>query len=110
MDPARHAHFAAVVGIAGIVAASLWFRCATLPAPGDISSALSPQSQRLHAVAGAHGRSDLQSFAYLRLPLVMAGDRVPDRRGLQRFVPPACALPRDGADDGGCSSRRRASP
>ncbi len=64
--------FTVVVGIAGIIAASLWFVVRNTPAPGDISSALSQHPSAYTLSLGHMEDLTVQSLAYLRLPLGIA--------------------------------------
>jgi 4-amino-4-deoxy-L-arabinose transferase-like glycosyltransferase len=66
-----------VVGIIAIVAAvaiaGILFAVRNLPTPGDISSALQQHPEAYTLSLGHIGDLTLASFAYLRLPLVVAG-------------------------------------
>ena len=66
----------AIAGVAAaafaVIAAILW-NVRSLPAPGDISSALAKHPEMYTFSLGHMGDLTLQSFAYLRLPLVLAG-------------------------------------
>src|SRR5262249_4964944 len=55
-----------------IIAAILW-DVRSLPTPGDIASALTQHPEMYTLSLGHMGDLTLQSFAYLRLPLAMAG-------------------------------------
>jgi 4-amino-4-deoxy-L-arabinose transferase-like glycosyltransferase len=57
---------------AAVIAAILW-NVWTLPTPGDISSALVQHPELYTLSLGHMGDLTLQSFAYLRLPLALAG-------------------------------------
>jgi 4-amino-4-deoxy-L-arabinose transferase-like glycosyltransferase len=64
----------AVVAMAGaLVIATILVKVWNLPAPGDISSALVQHPEMYTLSLGHMGDLTLQSFAYLRLPLMMAG-------------------------------------
>lgn len=64
----------AVAAAAGLaVIAVILFKVWSLPAPGDISSALVQHPEMYTLSLGHMGDLTLQSFAYLRLPLAMAG-------------------------------------
>lgn len=63
----------AVAAAAAIVIAAIWFSVRNLPAPGDISQALT-QNPDLYTLSLGHmGDLTLASFAYLRAPLILAG-------------------------------------
>jgi len=55
------------------VIAVILFKVRALPTPGDIASALSQHPEMYTLSLGHMGDLTLQSFAYLRLPLAMAG-------------------------------------
>jgi len=55
------------------VIAVIQFKVLTLPTPGDISSALTQHPENYTLSLGHMGDLTLQSFAYLRLPLTIAG-------------------------------------
>jgi 4-amino-4-deoxy-L-arabinose transferase-like glycosyltransferase len=57
---------------AAVIAVILW-KVWTLPTPGDISAALVQHPEMYTLSLGHMGDLTLQSFAYLRLPLMMAG-------------------------------------
>src|SRR5262245_57348639 len=57
---------------AAVIGAILW-NVRSMPAPGDISSALAQHPELYTLSLGHMGDLTLQSFAYLRLPLAMAG-------------------------------------
>ena len=61
----------AAVGLTviGVILLKVW----SLPAPGDIASALVQHPERYLLSLGHMGDLTMQSFAYLRLPLAMAG-------------------------------------
>jgi 4-amino-4-deoxy-L-arabinose transferase-like glycosyltransferase len=64
---------AVVAGAAALVIAGILFAVRGLPTPGDISSALT-QNPALYTLSLGHmGDLTIQSFAYLRTPLVLAG-------------------------------------
>ncbi len=66
----------AIVALALI---AILFAIRGVPAPGDIASALS--HQKSYTLSLGHMQDlTLRSFAYLRLPLALAADRVSDRR------------------------------
>jgi len=62
-----------VAAIAAAVIAAILWNVQTLPAPGDISSALVQHPELYTLSLGHMGDLTLQSFAYLRLPLALAG-------------------------------------
>jgi 4-amino-4-deoxy-L-arabinose transferase-like glycosyltransferase len=64
---------AAVATIAALAIATLWVYVRHLPAPGDISNALKQHPDAYTLSLGHVGDLTLQSFAYLRAPLVLAG-------------------------------------
>jgi 4-amino-4-deoxy-L-arabinose transferase-like glycosyltransferase len=59
--------------IALLVIAAILFATKGVPTPGDISSALTQDPARYKLSMGHMGDLTLRSFAYLRLPLVLAG-------------------------------------
>lgn len=61
-----------VVACAGLVTLSLFFLTRNLPAPGDISNALSPHPGAYKLSLGHMEDLTLASFAYLRKPLLVA--------------------------------------
>jgi 4-amino-4-deoxy-L-arabinose transferase-like glycosyltransferase len=63
---------AVVVGCAGLVTLTLFFLTRNLPAPGDISQALSPHPGAYKLSLGHMQDLTLASFAYLRVPLLVA--------------------------------------
>ena len=64
----------AVLAAAGLaVIAVILFKVWSLPASGDIASALLKHPERYTLSLGHMGDLTMQSFAYLRLPLAMAG-------------------------------------
>jgi 4-amino-4-deoxy-L-arabinose transferase-like glycosyltransferase len=63
---------AMVVGCAGLVTLTLFFLTRNLPAPGDISQALSPHPGAYKLSLGHMQDLTLASFAYLRVPLLVA--------------------------------------
>jgi len=64
---------AVVAGCAAILIAVLLFVVRSVPAPGDISAALEQHPDAYTLSLGHMGDLTVQAFAYLRLPLVMAG-------------------------------------
>ncbi len=65
---------AAVAGVAAIVIGVVLFSVRHVPTPGDISTALREQNQEAYTLSLGHmGDLTLQSFAYLRMPLLLAG-------------------------------------
>jgi hypothetical protein len=64
---------AAVAATATVVLAFLFFKVRGIPAPGDIASALTQHPQVYTLSLGHLGDLTLGSFAYLRLPLLVAG-------------------------------------
>lgn len=67
---ARAAAFVAAIAFAAVV--SILYQVRNLPAPGDIASALSQHPEMYTLSLGHMGDLTLASFAYLRLPLVVA--------------------------------------
>jgi 4-amino-4-deoxy-L-arabinose transferase-like glycosyltransferase len=63
---------AVVVGCAGLVTLTLFFLTRNLPAAGDISQALSPHPGAYKLSLGHMQDLTLASFAYLRVPLLVA--------------------------------------
>jgi 4-amino-4-deoxy-L-arabinose transferase-like glycosyltransferase len=61
-----------VLAIAGIICASLWFLVRGVAAPGDISTALSQNPSAYTLSLGHMEDLTIQSFAYLRWPLLLA--------------------------------------
>lgn len=64
---------AIVAACAAVACFALWFAVRGLPAPGDISSALSHNPGAYKLSLGHMEDLTVASFAYLRLPLVLAG-------------------------------------
>ncbi len=65
---------AAVATTATVVLAFLFFKVRGIPTPGDISSALTTRPAETYTLALAHlGDLTLRAFAYLRVPMVLAG-------------------------------------
>jgi hypothetical protein len=64
---------ATVTGLAAIVAGAILYAVRNVPAPGDISSALTQHPDLYTLSLGHMGDLTLNSFAYLRAPLVLAG-------------------------------------
>ncbi|MGH9770856.1 MAG: ArnT family glycosyltransferase [Candidatus Acidiferrales bacterium] len=64
---------AIVAGCAALAAFTILFLVRHVPAPGDISSALSPHPKAYTLSLGHMEDLTLESFAYLRVPLLMAG-------------------------------------
>jgi hypothetical protein len=64
---------AAVCGLAVIAIGGILWRVHGLPTPGDISSALTSNPDAYTLSLGHMGDLTIESFAYLRLPLVVAG-------------------------------------
>jgi 4-amino-4-deoxy-L-arabinose transferase-like glycosyltransferase len=64
---------AIISGVAAIVIAAILFAVRNVPATGDISSALQQHPESYTLSLGHLGDLTLQSFAYLRAPLVLAG-------------------------------------
>jgi hypothetical protein len=60
---------AVALAVIGVILTKVW----SLPTPGDISSALVQHPEMYTLSLGHMGDLTLQSFAYLRLPLAMAG-------------------------------------
>jgi hypothetical protein len=67
----NRALFAVLLG-AGVVCAVLWFLVRGVPAPGDISTALSQNPSAYTLSLGHMEDLTIKSFAYLRAPLLMA--------------------------------------
>src|SRR5262249_30336081 len=61
-----------VLAVAGLICASLWFLVRGVPAPGDISSALSQNPSAYTLSLGHMEDLTIKSFAYLRAPLLLA--------------------------------------
>ncbi|HVB56082.1 MAG TPA: glycosyltransferase family 39 protein [Candidatus Acidoferrales bacterium] len=64
---------AIVAGCAALTAFTILFLVRHVPTPGDISSALSPHPKAYTLSLGHMDDLTLESFAYLRVPLLMAG-------------------------------------
>jgi 4-amino-4-deoxy-L-arabinose transferase-like glycosyltransferase len=65
---------AVVASLAAIAIALILFQVWNVPAPGDISRALAQQDPSAYTLSLAHmGDLTLKSFAYLRVPLIVAG-------------------------------------
>ncbi len=65
---------AVVASLAAMVIVFILSQVWNLPAPGDISRALAQQDPSAYTLSRAHmGDLTLKSFAYLRVPLVLAG-------------------------------------
>jgi len=62
----------AVLALAGLVCGALWFMVRGVPAPGDISTALSHNPAAYTLSLGHMEDLTFQSFAYLRAPLLIA--------------------------------------
>ena len=62
-----------VAGLAAIAIAAILWHVRGLPAPGDISNALTQNPEAYTLSLGHMGDLTLESFAYLRLPLMVAG-------------------------------------
>jgi 4-amino-4-deoxy-L-arabinose transferase-like glycosyltransferase len=62
----------AILACCAVAAAALWFLTRGLPAPGDISSALSQNPDAYTLSLGHIEDLNLKSFAYLRAPLLAA--------------------------------------
>ncbi len=62
-----------IFAVCGVCVAILLYLVRTMPAPGDISRALEQHPEAYTLSMGHMGDLTLQSFAYLRLPLVLAG-------------------------------------
>ncbi len=63
----------AIAGVAGVAIGGLLWASAGYPTPGDISQALAPNPSAYTLSLGHMGDLTLKSFAYLRLPLWIAG-------------------------------------
>jgi 4-amino-4-deoxy-L-arabinose transferase-like glycosyltransferase len=70
---AGHVTIAAISGIAAVAIAIILVRVWKLPATGDISNALTQHPELYTLSLGHMGDLTLQSFAYLRTPLMLAG-------------------------------------
>lgn len=64
---------ATIAGVAAVLVAIVLFMVRHVPTPGDISSALQQHPEAYTLSLGHMGDLTIQSFAYLRLPLVVAG-------------------------------------
>ncbi len=64
---------AVVAGTAAIAIAVILWHVRGLPTPGDISSALTQNPEAYTLSLGHMGDLTLESFAYLRIPLIVAG-------------------------------------
>jgi hypothetical protein len=64
---------AAISGLAALTIAGILARVWNLPAPGDISRALTQNPEAYTLSLGHMGDLTIASFAYLRLPLILAG-------------------------------------
>ena len=65
---------ALMASLATLAIAAILVAVRNLPTPGDISAALSTQDPNAYTLSLAHmGDLTLKSFAYLRLPLIVAG-------------------------------------
>lgn len=63
-----------VAGLAAITIATILFQVWNLPTPGDISRALAVQSTNSYTLSMGHaGDLTIPAFAYLRMPLLIAG-------------------------------------
>ena len=83
-----------------MAAAALWFLVRGLPAPGDISSALSRNPGAYTLSLGHMEDLTLNSFAYLRSPLLAGGGRVSDRRDRDAAGRGTAGISGGGCDDG----------
>ncbi|HYL78727.1 MAG TPA: glycosyltransferase family 39 protein [Bryobacteraceae bacterium] len=63
----------AIAAAAAIAIAIILFQVWTLPTPGDISTALTQHPESYTLSLGHMGDLTMQSFAYLRTPLIVAG-------------------------------------
>jgi len=70
---AGHVVIAAISGVAAIAIAIILVQVWNLPATGDISNALTQHPELYTLSLGHMGDLTLQSFAYLRTPLILAG-------------------------------------
>ncbi len=64
---------AALATLVAVAIATVWIYVRNLPTPGDISNALSQHPDAYTLALGHMGDLTLQSFAYLRAPLIVAG-------------------------------------
>ena len=62
-----------VAGLAALAIAAILWHVRGLPTPGDISNALTSNPDAYTLSLGHMGDLTLESFAYLRLPLIVAG-------------------------------------
>ena len=62
-----------IAGVAAMAIATILWHVWTLPTPGDISNALTQHPDAYTLSLGHMGDLTLESFAYLRMPLVLAG-------------------------------------
>jgi hypothetical protein len=62
-----------ITALCAVAIAVLLYMVRGVPAPGDISQALQPRPGSYTLSLGHMGDLTIQSFAYLRIPLVMAG-------------------------------------
>ncbi len=69
----RSAPVAAVAGLAALAILYILIRVWSLPAPGDISQALTQNPEAYTLSLGHMGDLTIDSFAYLRVPLIVAG-------------------------------------
>ncbi len=94
-----HAGVERYAACAALAAFTLWFLVRNMPAPGDISSALSPNPGAYTLSLGHMQDLTMQSFAYLRAPLLMAA--VAFAIGLSGCcLARAEGIPGSGGDDG----------
>jgi 4-amino-4-deoxy-L-arabinose transferase-like glycosyltransferase len=63
----------AIAGLAALAIGFILFKVWNLPAPGDISRALTQHPENYFLSLGHMGDLTIASFAYLKLPLVIAG-------------------------------------
>lgn len=62
-----------ISGLAALIIGALLLKVRSLPAPGDISRALTQNPDAYTLSVGHMGDLTIESFAYLRLPLMVAG-------------------------------------
>ncbi|HEX4593972.1 MAG TPA: glycosyltransferase family 39 protein [Bryobacteraceae bacterium] len=70
---AGHWVISAIAGVAALAIAVILVQVWNAPTPGDISAALTQHPEAYTLSLGHMGDLTLQSFAYLRLPLIVAG-------------------------------------
>ena len=96
---------AAISGVATLVIAAVLFAVRHVPATGDISNALQQHPESYTLSLGHLGDLTLQSFAYLRAPLLTGRRGIPGRRRRSMAAWPS-VLDCPGRDDGVVLSRQ----